>query len=266
MPRLRVCLWILSLAAALAAGPSTENENGGRKPISREGLLKAIEIGGLSADELMTYIGDLGVEFQINDQDRQLLVKAGLDDRVIKAISQNYRAPQPAVDERARKIAELSSGPAFAKEQIVALLKGGTEAGIVEQVVDVRGINFQLTPETAKEIESAGGNRGLLGVMFLKQPAPASPSSKQVQPARLIKQTKPEYPAEARRLNLQGAVRIELTVGETGRVERAKTLHGHPLLAAAAEFTVRQWVYEPALIDGKPARATAEVELNFKLN
>lgn len=55
----------------------------------------------------------------------------------------------------------------------------------------------------------------------------------------------PQYPELARRMNVTGAVRLEVTVAANGQVKSIKPIGGHPLLIDAAEAAVRQWRYEP---------------------
>jgi protein TonB len=54
---------------------------------------------------------------------------------------------------------------------------------------------------------------------------------------------------------------VELTIAVDGNVSDAQILRGIPLLDQAALDCVRQWRYEPILIDGHavPARITATV-------
>ena len=68
----------------------------------------------------------------------------------------------------------------------------------------------------------------------------------------------PIYPELARRMNLSGAVKIELTVGADGEIKESKVLGGHPLLADAALRALRDWKYEKANSESK-----VEVEFKF---
>ena len=65
-------------------------------------------------------------------------------------------------------------------------------------------------------------------------------------PARRVKtKVNPQYPELARRMNITGAVKLELLVAPNGQVKAVKTLGGHPLLIDAAQTAVKQWKYEP---------------------
>jgi protein TonB len=54
----------------------------------------------------------------------------------------------------------------------------------------------------------------------------------------------PEYPALARRMNITGVVKLEVTVAPNGSVKTAKVVGGHPILVNAALDAVKKWRYE----------------------
>ena len=55
----------------------------------------------------------------------------------------------------------------------------------------------------------------------------------------------PVLPDLARKLNLTGAVRIEVTIGPDGIVKRSRVLGGHPVLAAEAQRAADKSTFEP---------------------
>jgi TonB family protein len=67
----------------------------------------------------------------------------------------------------------------------------------------------------------------------------------------------PQYPELAKKMNITGAVRLELLVSANGQVKAVKTLGGHPLLIDAAQNAVKQWRYEPG------QEGTELVEIRF---
>jgi TonB family protein len=83
---------------------------------------------------------------------------------------------------------------------------------------------------------------------------------------RLIKQTNPSYPSEARRDRVQGVVRLELIVGDDGAVKECKAIEGPANLVESAITAVRQWRWKPVLLNGKPVEVVTEVDINFSLS
>ncbi len=67
----------------------------------------------------------------------------------------------------------------------------------------------------------------------------------------------PQYPDLAKKMNVTGAVKLELIVGANGQVKAVRPLGGHPLLIDAAEAAVKQWRYEPG------SEGTEVVEIRF---
>ena len=267
------------------------------KPISKDGLMKAVQIGGLSSQELSGLISSMGVDFRLSDEERDGLLKSGLERTVVDAIIANYHMPEPpkptAAELAAAKVLQLSNGGPLTQEELTNHLKTGVAPAILEQVVDKRGISFSVTADTAKSVESAGGNRSLLGVLILKQPAavvvqevkqqqtvqqaaaiPAAPvavpvttnlpQAKNIEQATLLKREALNYPLLARKEKIAGNVRCEVYIDDKGSVSKVKTVSGHPVLAAAAEESIRKWKYNPAKLDGKSVSSSTLVEVNFK--
>jgi protein TonB len=83
--------------------------------------------------------------------------------------------------------------------------------------------------------------------------------------ARLIYQLKPEYPQLARMARIEGAVELEAVISKDGTIQELKVLRGHPLLVKAALEAVRQWRYQPTLLNGEPIEVLTEITVNFKL-
>ncbi|MGC9971409.1 MAG: M56 family metallopeptidase [Bryobacteraceae bacterium] len=83
--------------------------------------------------------------------------------------------------------------------------------------------------------------------------------------AQVIHRVPPAYPLLARQDRVTGVVRVEATIGADGRVRKAAAISGPPLLRQAAVEAVIQWVYRPALLDGKPVEVVTQVDVNFTL-
>ncbi|MGB6633065.1 MAG: energy transducer TonB, partial [Terriglobales bacterium] len=51
----------------------------------------------------------------------------------------------------------------------------------------------------------------------------------------------PVYPDLAKRMNITGVVKVQITVAANGSVKEAKVVGGHPVLANAALEAVKKW-------------------------
>lgn len=56
----------------------------------------------------------------------------------------------------------------------------------------------------------------------------------------------PTYPEIARKMNLAGVVKLELTVAPNGTVKDTKVIGGNPILVNAAIDAVKKWRFEAA--------------------
>jgi len=56
--------------------------------------------------------------------------------------------------------------------------------------------------------------------------------------------TEPVYPELARRMNISGTVKLQVTIAPDGSVKAVKPLGGHPLLIDSAVNAVKSWKYE----------------------
>jgi protein TonB len=86
-----------------------------------------------------------------------------------------------------------------------------------------------------------------------------------VKEPRLISLVPPKYPPLAIRSRVAGTVILEATLTETGTVDGIKVVSGHPLLLQAAIDAVRQWRYEPTLLNGEPAAVILTAVVRFEL-
>ena len=86
-----------------------------------------------------------------------------------------------------------------------------------------------------------------------------------IRPPAKIVNADPVYPPEAREARVQGVVILEVTLSRTGEVSDVEVLRSVPLLDEAAVAAVRQWRYEPTLVDGEPVSILMTVTMNFRL-
>jgi len=87
-----------------------------------------------------------------------------------------------------------------------------------------------------------------------------------VQQAKLIRQVKPVYPPLARQARIQGTVRLTAIIARDGTIQELQVVSGHPLLVPAALEAVKQWVYQPTLLNGEPVEVITQIDVNFTLS
>ncbi len=123
----------------------------------------------------------------------------------------------------------------------------------------------------------AGGSMGgvIGGVIGGMGGAPPPPKPKlsgplkvggNVQAARIINKIQPLYPPLARQTRISGTVRLHAIIGKDGTIQSLEVLNGHPLLQQAALDAVRQWRYQPTLLNGEPVDVDTTIDVIFTLN
>ncbi len=84
-------------------------------------------------------------------------------------------------------------------------------------------------------------------------------------PPKLTKKVKPVYPFKARLGHVSGMVVLEATTDTSGRVIHVKVLRSISVLDQAAIDAVRQWIYEPMVINGRLRAVIFKVNVIFEL-
>jgi len=88
-----------------------------------------------------------------------------------------------------------------------------------------------------------------------------------VQATKLVYALKPVYPQHLQQQGVQGTVLLEGVISIEGGLLSLRSVNSlvHPELTEAAMSAVRQWRYEPSLLNGKPVEVITTVTVNFKL-
>jgi TonB family protein len=86
-----------------------------------------------------------------------------------------------------------------------------------------------------------------------------------VQERKLVFAPRPIYPKLAIQAHISGTVKLAVLIGEDGTAERIRLISGHPLLVKAAMDAVKQWEYEPTLLNGVPVKVITTVDVHFTL-
>ena len=125
------------------------------------------------------------------------------------------------------------------------------EVGEVIQTVDVVGKAPQTVP----------------------QPSPSSPPRRirvggNVQQTKLIHQVQPVYPERSQAQGVQGIVLLEAVIWKDGSIGTMRVLNklADPELVDAAVEAVKNWRYEPTLLNGQPIEVVTTITVNFRLS
>src|ERR1700746_2054760 len=81
----------------------------------------------------------------------------------------------------------------------------------------------------------------------------------------LLQKVAPGYPEQALRSGLQGSVVLQALIGRDGYIRDLKLIRGSFLLGKAAYQAVRQWRYQPWIVNGRAVEAETLVTVDFVL-
>ncbi len=181
--------------------------------------------------------------------------------KVVKVIPRQFDAGKlmapKEIPEDIAIIEEDETPPAFSGGGVVGGIAGGVAGGAAGGVI--------------------GGIINSVPTAAPPPPPPPKPKPKpkppqrirvggNVQAARLIRQPKPQYPALARQARIQGTVRFNAIIAKDGSIANLTLVSGHPLLVPAATAAVKQWQYQPTLLNGEPVEVVTVIDVNFTLN
>src|SRR2546426_1132493 len=82
---------------------------------------------------------------------------------------------------------------------------------------------------------------------------------------QVVTKVAPVYPPDAAKAGIQGTVMLQVLVGKDGLVKQTRIASSTPALDAAAQTAVRQWVFKPALDNGKPTPVWVALPMKFTL-
>jgi TonB family protein len=144
----------------------------------------------------------------------------------------------------------MVSAPGFAVYARKTIVVPGTldvvlSLGSITEAVTVSGKGPSVAPLLSPHRIKVGGN---------------------VQAARLLQQPKPIYPAFAESAGIAGTVLLRAIVSADGVIIGLTVLSSpDPALADAALESVRQWRYQPTLLNGQPVEVVTTISVNFRL-
>ncbi|MGD0957695.1 MAG: TonB family protein [Candidatus Acidiferrales bacterium] len=96
-------------------------------------------------------------------------------------------------------------------------------------------------------------------------PVPDVPQAGVLQPGEIVHRADPIYPEYAQTERIEGTVKLRVSIGADGTVRDVTVISGPGPLVEAAIAAVRQWLYTPTLLDGKPVEAEEYVSIVFQL-
>lgn len=80
----------------------------------------------------------------------------------------------------------------------------------------------------------------------------------------LVSKIVPEYPIIAKRVGVQGDVKLHAIISRDGTIQSLNLISGHPLLVVAAMDAVKQWRYRPYYLNGEAVEVETYITVTFR--
>lgn len=239
--------------------------NRNRRPLSRSGAVAAVlaiaaVFVPLAAFTALAQVPMAGLSGTVEDPSGAVIPNARVSAKNLDGSNEETTTADAA---GVYQFASIPAGqytleftaPGFARYTLKATLVTGSPArvdahlaiGQVSQVVTVKGQGPQpaAAPAGTPERIRVGGN---------------------VQVAQLVRQARPEYPADLQAAGVQGVVRLRAIISKDGTVLHAQVINTvDPRLAQLALDAVNQWVYQPTLLNGQPVEVITTIDIDFTL-
>jgi TonB family protein len=150
--------------------------------------------------------------------------------------------------------------PGFKLGKQEGVVTSGT-ATRVDAAMELGGISEQVTVRAARSAPAP--------VMPQRSGTPQRiPVGGNVQMARLIRQPRPDYPAELKQLGVTGVVMIQAVISKDGELLNPRVVNTDVdwRLAQSALDAVKQWRYTPTLLNGQPVEVATSVAVAYELD
>ena len=200
------------------------------------------------------------------------------------------REPAPAARPERPRDTRSSNDPTV-PERAVAMLSVNHPEVVPDSVSATPNKNLVLPEHGAVRITGQDRDTGSIGgpagpstggrvvaqpptVIDLPDPPPAPDPPKppkvikvsQVLNSRALSLPRPNYPALARNIRLQGTVNVQVLIDEEGRVISAKAVSGHPILIPDAQRAAMQARFSPTVIGDQAVKVSGVITYNFVLS
>ncbi len=123
-------------------------------------------------------------------------------------------------------------------------IPGGQAGGVLGGIIGGTGSALPPPPKAAPSRIRVGGN---------------------VAAAKLIRQVTPVYPTIAKTAHISGTVILHAIIAKDGTIQELTYVSGPPLLMRNAMDAVRQWRYNPTLLNGEPVEVDTTISVVFTL-
>jgi protein TonB len=161
-----------------------------------------------------------------------------------------------------KEIARIVEEPLPVPVGVIGGVPGGVPGGTIGGVIGgILSANAAAAPLPMPEPPPPPPPPPPTKIMTPASPVRVGGDVKEPRPLRMVP---PVYPMLATKARVSGVVVLEATLTAQGTVEEIRVVSGHPLLIDAAIAAVKQWQYEPTLLNGVPVSVILTAKVRFE--
>ncbi len=183
-------------------------------------------------------------------------------DKGAKPKDQSATAPKPPATDQPQKQVSVLNDAAL---RMPAAIPKGNGANATEETLPAATEGPGPIPGALP----SGARNGVLDVASdVPVPEPKIATQKVrvssgVAQGQLVHQVTPVYPNQARLAGIRGTVVLQAVIGKDGAVQSLHAIRGPSMLVQPALDAVKQWRYKPFAVNGEPAEADVQINVNF---
>lgn len=83
--------------------------------------------------------------------------------------------------------------------------------------------------------------------------------------AKLVRRVEPVYPSLAVQIRREGRVELHAIIATDGTIQSLEVVTGDPLFIQSALAAVRDWRYQPTILDGQPVEVDTHITVIYSL-
>ena len=199
------------------------------KPVDKKAILEALQIGGLTQNELVNFVRQRGVDFQPAPADEAQLKKAGASPALLAAIKNSYRA---ASQSSPASVPRVTSTKPLTTPELLTLLQAQTPVDRITAIARERGLDFRITPDVQGQLQAAGAGPDLVDSLVRLQPnhAPVALHPKKMMGRALLPEGSPIVEAPPQPI-MGGVMPAKLEKPRANSLRDVKKLFIEPLPA-----------------------------------
>jgi hypothetical protein len=136
-----------------------------------------------------------------------------------------------------------------------------TVAAVKAPSISAKPLASPVTPSDSLKAERIHEPAAAKASKHAKIIGPAEP---EIVPAQIVSQPQPSMPPWAKKLDLDGVVKLDAVIDEKGNITETTPISGSPILQHSAEEAVALWIFQPATQDGKPVASHMVLTVEFQ--